>query len=172
MARIEPLSTEESPDRLGNEVDHIERERGSPLNNCFKKMARRPDILRPFLDLTTAVMHKPSEVPKALKWMAAHVASNASGCRYCTAHTARHSAARGEVSQEKLEAIWVCRTSANFSAAERAALELALAAGSAPAAVTDGHFVELRRHFTDDKIVEIIASLRCSAGLTAGTILC
>jgi alkylhydroperoxidase family enzyme len=91
--------------------------------------------------------------------MVAEVVSAAAGCRYCTAHNAENAAHLGGVPAEKIEALWQFRTSPLFTAAERAALELAAAAGSAPPAVTDAHFVELKKHFNEDAIVEIVAVL-------------
>jgi alkylhydroperoxidase family enzyme len=41
--------------------------------------------------------------------------------------------------------------------AERAALNLALAAGGCPPSVTDEHFVELKTHFSEDAIIEIVS---------------
>ena len=50
-------------------------------------------------------------------------------------------------------------TSPLFSPAERAALELAAAAGACPPAVRDEHFRKLKAHFSEDAIVEIVAAL-------------
>jgi hypothetical protein len=47
--------------------------------------------------------------------------------------------------------------SPEFSDAKRAALRFAQAAGKAPNAVTDADFAELRRHFDEDEILEIVA---------------
>ena len=136
MARINPLSQADLSAR-GEEIRKIEQMRGHPLNNCYRTMARKPKILRAVTDLSIAVMREPGDTPTSLRWMVAHVASNAAGCRYCTAHTARNAATRGDVADEKLEAIWEYQTSPLFSEAERAALDLALAAGSCPPSVED-----------------------------------
>ena len=47
-------------------------------------------------------------------------------------------------------------TSPLFSAAERAALDLAVAGASVPNAATDEMFVALRKHWSDEQIVEIV----------------
>lgn len=158
MARITPLSKTDLSAR-GDEIRKIEQMRGHPLNNCYRTMARKPKILQAVTDLSIAVMREPGGTPTSLRWMVAHVASNAAGCRYCTAHTARNAATRGDVPDEKLEAIWEYQTSPLFSEAERAALDLALAAGSCPPSVEDAHFSRLREHFNDDQIVEIVAAI-------------
>jgi len=84
------------------------------------------------------------------------MASRAAGCGYCMAHTA-HSAERSGVSAEKEEALWDYETSPLYSKAERAALQVARGAAQVPNAVTDDDFAELRRHFSDAQVVEIVA---------------
>jgi uncharacterized peroxidase-related enzyme len=158
MARVAPLSETDLSSRA-DEIKRIEQLRGHPLNNCYKTMARKPKILKAITDLSIAVMREPGGTPTSLRWMVAHVASNAAGCRYCTAHTARNAATRGDVSEDKIAAIWEYQKSPLFSDAERAALDLALAAGTCPPSVDDRHFRRLRRHFSEDQIVEIVAAI-------------
>ncbi|MGZ5866603.1 MAG: carboxymuconolactone decarboxylase family protein, partial [Xanthobacteraceae bacterium] len=45
------------------------------------------------------------------------------------------------------------------SAAEKAALDLAVAASSAPNAVTDAMFAELRKHWSEEQIVELVNAI-------------
>jgi len=120
-------------------------------------MLRKPNVFRAYRDLHTAVMIDVGEVPKALKFMVAEVVSNAAGDRYCTAHNAQNAATIGETPAEKVRALEQFQTSPLFTAAERAALSLALAAGACPPCVTDEHFVELKKHYSEDAIVEIVA---------------
>jgi alkylhydroperoxidase family enzyme len=63
------------------------------------------------------------------------------------------------VPEDKLADLWDYPTSPLFSDAERAALDFALAAGSVPNAVTADHFARLRRHWTEEQIVEILAAV-------------
>ncbi|MEQ1772635.1 MAG: hypothetical protein ABL891_02520 [Burkholderiales bacterium] len=72
------------------------------------------------------------------------------------AHNAGGSLQQG-VADAKLAAIWDFRVSPLFSKAERAALELAIAASTQPNAVTDEHFAEMKRHWNEGQIVEIVA---------------
>jgi alkylhydroperoxidase family enzyme len=58
---------------------------------------------------------------------------------------------------EKVEALPRFETSPLFTPAERAALALAAAAGSCPPRVADAHFTELKKHYSEDAIVEIVA---------------
>jgi alkylhydroperoxidase family enzyme len=61
------------------------------------------------------------------------------------------------VDESKIEALWDFETSGLFSAAEKAALRVARGAGLTPNAVTDEDMEDLRSHFTDDQVVEIVA---------------
>ncbi len=156
MARVQPLSDDELAER-GIDVQGVQKTSGIPLNNCFRTMARKPGLLTAIQRLASAVMLEPSSVPAELKWMVAHVVSNAAGCRYCTAHTVYNGALRTSLATEKIDTVWEYRSNPLFTDAERAALELALAAGSAPPAVTNAHFVELRKYYDDDQIIDIVA---------------
>src|SRR5260370_35769733 len=72
------------------------------------------------------------------------------------AHTA-HTAGRVGIPAEKEDALWEYETSPLFSEAERAALRVAQGAAQVPNAVTDEDFNELKRHYTDAQIVDIVA---------------
>src|SRR5260370_7325710 len=93
------------------------------------------------------------------------MSSRASGWGYCMAHTA-HTAHRVGISEAKEEALWEYETSPLFSAAERAALRVAQGAAQAPNAVTNEDFSELRRHYTDPQIVDIVAVIALFRFLT------
>jgi len=123
--------------------------------NSLLTLGRRPDILRSFATLMATVMTG-GKLDSALKQLVAFVSSNASGCRYCQAHTT-HSAERVGVQVEKIEAAFEFETSPLFGDSERAALRLARDASLVPNQTTDGHFEELHRHFEDDEIIELVA---------------
>ena len=74
------------------------------------------------------------------------------------AHTASGALHFG-VEPRKLAAIADYATSQLFSPAEKAALAVAAAAGQVPNAVTDEMFAELRKHWNETQIVEIIATI-------------
>lgn len=156
MARIETLSLEdlEGHDEL---LGVIQGTYGT-MPNSFLTLGRVPELLEAAARLSLVVMRE-GKVPVGLKWMVAHVASRAAGCSYCSAHTGFHSAETAGVPSEKIEAIWEFETSPAFTDAERAALALARAASVTPNEATDEQFDELRRHFDDDEIVEIVAPI-------------
>ena len=96
------------------------------------------------------------EVSGELKQFVFTAASLASGCLHCQSHGSYHLHRIG-VSDEKIQAMWTYQESELFSEAERAALDLAFAAGVAPNAVEPENFEELRKHFTEAEIIEILA---------------
>ncbi len=120
-------------------------------------MGRRPDILRGFATLSVSVLGGGS-VDRTLKQLVAMIASVSAGCRYCQAHTSA-SAARAGAAPEKIEAVYDFETSPLFDDAERAALRLARDAALVPNATTPEHFAALRPHFSDEEIVEIVATI-------------
>ncbi len=123
--------------------------------NSVKTMFHRPEIAYAFVNLNKAVMQNNGLVTSGLKRLIGYVSSNSTGCRYCQAHTIR-AAERYEVPQEQLDNIWEFRTQKAFSPAEKAALEFAIAASLVPNAVTDELANEMRIHWTEGEIVEIL----------------
>jgi len=91
-----------------------------------------------------------------LKQFVFTAASLASGCTHCQSHGSYHLHRIG-IPDEKIQALWSYQTSELFSDAERAALDLAFAAGVAPNASEPEHFEELRKHYSDEEIIEIVA---------------
>lgn len=155
MARVDPLPREALADHE-ERLQLTEAVMGFVPNSMFT-MARVPGLLESFQSLAGAVFRN-GKISPELTQMVAHIASTAAGCRYCQAHTG-HSAERLGVSEEKLANIWSFQTSEHFDAAERAALQLALHAGSVPNVATEGDFDECRKHFDDDQITAIVATI-------------
>jgi uncharacterized peroxidase-related enzyme len=153
MANMTPLVREEHPEL--EEVFRLYDETMSFVPNSLFTMARRPEILRAFSELITQIW-RTGTVPVGLKPLVALVASTAAGCRYCQAHEAVDAMMRG-VPDEKIAAIWEFERSSLYSDAERAALRFARDAGVVPNAVTTAHFEDLRRHWDDGEIVELMA---------------
>jgi uncharacterized peroxidase-related enzyme len=131
------------------------RKRMGCIPNSVLIMQRNPRMVRAFTQMSAAIWDPEGKVDLKLKRLIAHVASRAAGCRYCMAHTAEGAHKLG-VDEPKLDAVWTYQTSPLFTAAERAALDVAVAAGSVPNAVTDEMFIELRKHWSDDQVVEIV----------------
>lgn len=153
MANMTPLPREEHPEL--EELFRLYDETMSFVPNSLFTMARRPEILRAFSELITQIW-RTGTVPVGLKPLIAIVASKAAGCRYCQAHEAVDAKMRG-VPDEKIAAIWDFERSSLFSEAERAALRFARDASVVPNEVTPAHFEDLRKHWDDGEIVEMLA---------------
>lgn len=123
--------------------------------NSVKTMHHRPRIAYAFIEMNKAVMQNNGRVTSALKRLVGYISSNAAGCRYCQAHTIR-AAERYGAEKEQLDNIWNYKTHASFSEAEKAALDLALAASVIPNAVTDEVAENARKHWNEGEIVEIM----------------
>jgi uncharacterized peroxidase-related enzyme len=154
VAHVEPLRREDLP-----ELEELFRARYDEtigfLPRSLLTLARRPETLRALSDLITAIW-RTGTVPVGLKPLVALVASTAAGCRYCQAHEAADARAHG-VAEEKIARVWEFETSPLYSAAERAALRFARDASLVPNAVGPQHFAELRRHWDDGQIVELLS---------------
>ena len=125
------------------------------IPNSVLTLARRPAVMDGLRQLLVAIWTT-GTVDAEVKSLVALMSSYGAGCRYCQAHTATRSRRAG-ISSEKLAALADFERSQLFSQAERAALRLAFASGQVPNAASAQHFEELRRHFDDGQIVEIVA---------------
>ncbi|HUF80005.1 MAG TPA: carboxymuconolactone decarboxylase family protein [Burkholderiales bacterium] len=155
MARLSPAG----PEQFAQIADHMERwkkTKGYPPNSWLT-LARKPAVFRAYRDLHTAVMMEEGEVPRALKFMIAHVVSMAAGDAYCAAHNAENAAHIAQVPLEKIAALAGFESSLLFTPGERAALQLARAAAGVPPRVSDAHFADLKKYFGEDAIAEIVA---------------
>ena len=154
MPNIEPLRREQLPE-FEKLFQAVESALGF-VPNSYYTMGHRPEILQAFSRLTAAVFGPSSTVSTELKQLVALMASTSAGCRYCQAHTSG-SAARAGAGPDKVAAVYEFESSALFSDAERAALRLARDAALVPNATTPAHFETLKKHFTDEQIVELMS---------------
>ncbi len=123
--------------------------------NSLFTMMHRPRIAEAFLEMNKAVMENKGRVTSALKRQLAYLSSMTAGCRYCEAHAIR-AAVRYGSEEDKLQHIWEYKTYDAFSDAERAVFDFAIAASTIPNAVTDEIAENLRKHWEDGEIVEIL----------------
>lgn len=152
--RLDPLPVDHNPDLKPNFAASIKNLGFVP--NSMLIMQRRPEIMKAFSAMSASLWDESSTVEAPLKRLIAHISSRAAGCQYCMAHTAGGALHVG-LEEKKLEAIWEYQTSPLFSDAERAALDLAAAGGSVPNGATDEMFLEMRKYWTEEQIVEIVA---------------
>ena len=152
-----PLISPLPPDH-NTEVAELARFFNETLGFCPNSvltMQRRPAIAKAFIGLNMAVMENHGRVTSDLKRLIGYIASFTAGCQYCQAHTIR-AAERYGASEKQLQHIWDYRTHTSFSEAERAALDFALAASVVPNSVDQSISENLRQHWDEGEIVEIL----------------
>lgn len=152
--RLAPLPIDHAPE-LKEQFEAYGRTLGFVPNSALI-MQRKPKLVKALSQLNAAVWDPEGEVDRGFKRLIAHVASRAAGCQYCMAHTASGALHFG-VEEQRLAAIWEYHSSPLFTEAERVALDFALAAAAVPNDVTDAMFADLRKHWTENQIVEIVA---------------
>ncbi len=155
MPHLPPLPRDAVPEFKAL-FDHYENTRGF-IPNSILTMSRRPGIARAFMQLNQAILYE-GTVDEELKMLVSLIASQAAGCLYCQAHMANLSSIY-QASGEKIAAVWEFETSDLFSAAERAALRLAMKASIIPNQAAQEDFDELGKHFDEGQIVELVASV-------------
>jgi len=156
MPHMQPLPFDDVAEDIQERFVHYRKTRGFTPNSIMT-MARRPNVVRAFMQLNQAVLYEGTVDPE-LKMLISLVASQVAGCRYCQAHMANLSKIYS-ASVEKIANVWEFETSELFSAAERAALRLSFHGAQAPAAATQEHFDEAYRHFDEGEVVEIVAAI-------------
>lgn len=157
MAHLTPLDDDAiADDFIKERFAHYKQTRGFTPNS-IRTMARRPNIVKAFMALNQAVLYE-GTVSEELKMLISLASSFAAGCRYCQSHMANLSHLY-QAPDEKIAAILDYETSPLFTPAERAAIDLAFKAAEIPNAATAKEFDELKKHFDDGQIVEIVASI-------------
>jgi len=153
MPLVTPLAADTNPEVA--ELATFFNETLGFCPNSVLTMMRRPAIAKAFINLNMAVMDNQGRVTSVLKRLIAYVSSNATGCRYCQAHTIR-AAERYGAEQEQLDNIWEYKTHPAFSEAERAALNFSVAASTVPNGVDAEIQAALHAHWDEDEIVELL----------------
>jgi uncharacterized peroxidase-related enzyme len=153
---LEPLPADHEPE-LAEHFAAVGKNLGFVPNSVLI-MQRKPKMVKAFSQMAAAVWDRDSKVDLGFKRLIAHVSSRAAGCQYCMAHTIGGAAHFG-VDEPKLADVWAYQSSPLFSEAERVALDFAVAASVVPNAVTDASFADLRKHWNEEQIVEIVATI-------------
>ena len=175
MAHITPVDRAAEPG-LAGVFAAVEGSMGF-LPNSMLTMAHMPQLPMAFMMLTSVAFGADlrslmsafadsvpdqgdagENLPPALVQLIAFASSMASGCRYCQAHTSHNAHRLGEA-EDKLAHILEYESHPAFSEAERAVVDLAMAAGRVPNEAQAGHFEALKAHFSDRQIVQIVAVL-------------
>lgn len=155
MARLPALDRSELPqfESVFKQMDDV---LGFTAND-FLTMGRKPRLMEAVCGLFAAVMGDDT-IDEELRCLVAYASSRASGCYYCSSHSASHGIRQGG-SEAKFAALGQFETSELFDERERAAIRVAHKAGQVPNAVTDDDFTQLRSHFTDDQVVSVVATV-------------
>jgi uncharacterized peroxidase-related enzyme len=157
MAHLNPVPLADvKDDDIRERFEHYRNTRGFTPNSIMT-MVRRPNIVRAFMALNQAVLYE-GTVPEETKMLVSLACSYAAGCLYCQSHMT-NLASIYKASDEKIAALWDFENSTIFNDAERAAIRLALKAGAVPNEASGADFDELKKHYTDEQIVEIVASI-------------
>jgi alkylhydroperoxidase family enzyme len=156
MAHLTPLAKESTPE-LAEDFALFEKILGF-VPNSLLTMQRKPAMVKGFGILTQAVMSHDSEVDLGFKRLLAYFASRAAGCQYCEAHSLIAAKIHG-IADDKVAAVWEYQSSDLYSEAERVALDYALAAGSVPNAVDTPLMERMKKHWSDNEIVEILGAI-------------
>ena len=123
--------------------------------NSVLTMQKNPAIAKAFINLNMAVMKNHGSLTSEFKRLIAFVSSNTTGCRYCQAHTIR-AAERYGASKKRLENIWNFEESDCFSEQEKIALRFTREASKVPVATTQEMEEELKQHWSEDDIIEMM----------------
>lgn len=154
--RLDPLPPEHTP-ALKPQFDSFLKSLGFVPNSVLT-MQRKPKLAQAFVAMQGAIWDPESKVDRGLKRLIAFVASRATGDVYSMAHTASGALHFG-IATDKLDAVWDYAASPLYDAGERVALDMAVAASKVPNAVTDASFAALRRHWSEEQVVEIVATI-------------
>lgn len=153
MPLITPLSPEK--DKEVAELAKFFNETLGFCPNSVLTMQIRPDIAKAFIGLNMAVMANKGRVTSDLKRLIGYISSFTAGCQYCQAHTAL-AAKRYGATEDKLRNIWEYKTHEAFSEAERVALDFSIAASSIPNGVDEETSNNLKKHWDEGEVVEIL----------------
>jgi len=155
MSRIEPRPINEVPEfkelmEQGAKTMGFMPEDGLIMAHCPEMLKGTGHFINSILGTGT--------LDGGLKRMMGYITSQASGCHYCSAHTS-FTALKNGIDEAKMKAIWEYPTSKLFSAKEKIALQLAHHASMIPNGSTDDDFEELKKHFNQEEIVEIVFTI-------------
>jgi alkylhydroperoxidase family enzyme len=160
---LEPLPPETTPE-LAKEFESFLKTLGFVPNSVLT-MQRKPALVRAFVQMQRAIWDPEGKVDRGFKRLIAHAASRAVGDAYSMAHTASGALHFG-IDPIKLAAVPVYPESPLFSEAERAALDLAVAACRAPGGSENNTGPTLAQFWTEEQMVEIVAVIAMAGFLS------
>ncbi|HEX3437663.1 MAG TPA: carboxymuconolactone decarboxylase family protein [Pseudacidobacterium sp.] len=154
--RISRKSRKEVPESTAAIFDRYMRTRGN-VPNMFRTMAHRPEIFETMIAHFEAILNT-GTLPLKLKELVIVRTSQINRCEYCLgSHT--QIAQKLGWSKDQVDNLPDFEVRSDFSAAEKAALRLAEQMTLDSNRVPDELFDELRSHYDEGEIVELMASI-------------
>ena len=158
MSRISPLDRTEVAPNIADLYDKVFAQRGN-VPNMFRVMAHRPEIFSTMQAHFAAILNT-GTVPVKLKELIIVRTSQLNQTPYCLAsHTILARKLGWTDNQLANLNEWARRD--DFTPAEKAAIRLAETVTRDAHAVSDKQFAELRTHYSEGEIVELL----CAIGL-------
>ena len=158
MPRLPAVDPAQAPDEAKPVLDAFFQARGN-YPNMFRTLSIRPNIMRTASEHLAAVTG-PGTVPQALKELCIVLVSTLNSTAYCLAsHSAL--ARRHGVDDAVIKSILDYKKNPSLGPAEKAALAAAESITRDPTHLPERLWADLRKHFDDGQIVEIV----CSIGL-------
>ena len=154
MQVVEAMKEDEIDSKLLEKLEFFKGPLGV-IPNSVRTMSYHPKLAEAFTNLNKAVMECNGDVNPEFKRLIGYVTSFSSGCLYCQAHTIL-GAERFGTSEERLKDVWNYKESIFFSDSEKAALSFAFAASTVPNSVSEEIVADLKKHWSDPDIVEIM----------------
>ena len=154
MSRINPADRSELSKEIQTLMDQSETMMGFVPNDALI-MAKNPELLQSVSQLINTIYSFRS-ISEEIRSLVGLMASQASGCHYCIAHTS-NSALEKNISIEKLKKIWEFESSECFSESEKAALRIALKAAQTPNLISDEDYTQFMKYFDENQQIEILA---------------
>ena len=154
MSRIRPAKKSELTDDLKIIMDQSMDLMGFIPNDALI-MAKHPELLHSVNHLIKTIYSFDS-ISEETRSMVGLMASQASGCNYCIAHTS-NSALEKNIPAEKLKNIWGFEDSDYFPSSEKAALRIALNAAQTPNLISDEDYNDFKNYYDENQQIEILA---------------
>jgi uncharacterized peroxidase-related enzyme len=153
MARIEPISYEESTGRVKELLTGVKQTLGM-TPNMMKTMAQSPAVLEAYLNFSATLGG--GSLDAKLREQIALVSAEVNGCDYCAAaHTAI-----GKMIGLDEDAIWAARKGHDIDARANAALQFARNVVVSRGEISDADLQAVKDlGFSDGEISEIIATV-------------
>src|SRR4029079_3883526 len=161
--RLDPLPPETTPE-MKEEFDSFFKTLGFVPNSVLT-MQRKPKLAKAFVQIQRAICAPDRTVDRGFKRLGAHAASRTANDPYSMAHTASGAIHFG-IDPARLAAVRDNRIGALSDDAGRAARDFAVSASATPNAVTEQVFSELRRHWTEEQIVELVGVIAVAGFLS------